>query len=104
MLNRLNNTLIYTFFILFSASANGDSFKYNSFNNHGSVGLINTPTARFFNEAVHGITIYDGTPDQKITLTSNPYDWLEAFFFIPMFRVFHILVMNIKIIKIKVLT
>jgi hypothetical protein len=81
MLNRLNNTLIYTFFILFSASANGDSFKYNSFNNHGSVGLINTPTARFFNEAVHGITIYDGTPDQKITLTSNPYDWLEASFF-----------------------
>jgi hypothetical protein len=45
------------------------------------VGLINTPTARFFNEAVHGITIYDGTPDQKITLTSNPYDWLEASFF-----------------------
>lgn len=81
MLNRLNNTLIYTFIILFSASANGDSFKYNSFNNHGSVGLINTPTARFFNEAVHGITIYDGTPDQKITLTSNPYDWLEASFF-----------------------
>ena len=81
MLNRLNNNLIYTFFILFSASANGDSFKYNSFNNHGSVGLINTPTARFFNEAVHGITIYDGTPDQKITLTSNPYDWLEASFF-----------------------
>ena len=81
MLNRLNNTLIYTFFILFSVSASGDSFKYNTFNNHGSVGLINTPTARFFNEAVHGITIYDGTPDQKITLTSNPYDWLEASFF-----------------------
>ena len=45
---------------------------YNSFNNHGSVGLINTPTARFYNEGVHGVTIYDGTPDQKITLSSNP--------------------------------
>jgi len=39
------------------------------------------PTARFFNSSVHGITIYDGTPDQKITFTSNPYDWLEASFF-----------------------
>ena len=39
------------------------------------------PTARMFNEGVHGITIYDGTPDQKITLSSNPYDWLEASFF-----------------------
>lgn len=58
-----------------------DSFENNYYNNHGSVGLINTPTARFFNEEVHGITFYDGTPDQKITLTSNPYDWLEASFF-----------------------
>ena len=23
----------------------------------------------------HGITLYDETPDQKITLSSNPYDW-----------------------------
>ena len=53
----------------------------NSYNNHGSVGLINMPTARFYNEAVHGITFYDGTPDQKITLTSNPYDWFEASIF-----------------------
>ncbi len=39
------------------------------------------PTARFFDSSVHGITIYDGSPDQKITFTSNPYDWLEASFF-----------------------
>ena len=58
-----------------------DSFHYNTFNNHGIVGLINMPTARFYDEAVHGFTIYDGTPDQKITLTANPYGWLEASFF-----------------------
>ena len=52
-----------------------DSFDNNFYNNHGSVGLINIPTARFFDEEVHGVTVYDGTPDQKITLTSNPYDW-----------------------------
>ena len=58
-----------------------DSFNYNSFNNHGVIGLINMPSARFYDEASHGITIYDGTPDQKITMTSFPYDWMEASFF-----------------------
>ena len=58
-----------------------DSFKYNTYNNHGVVGLVNMPTARFFNNSVHGITVYDGTPDQKVTMSSNPYDWLEASFF-----------------------
>lgn len=58
-----------------------DSYNFNSYNNHGVVGLINMPSARFYNEGVHGITLYDGTPPQKITLTSNPYDWLEASFF-----------------------
>jgi len=39
------------------------------------------PSARFYDEAAHGITIYDGTPDQKITMTSFPYSWMEASFF-----------------------
>ena len=39
------------------------------------------PSARFYDEAAHGITVYDGTPDQKITMTSFPYDWMEASFF-----------------------
>ena len=39
------------------------------------------PSARFYNEAAHGITIYDGAPDQKITMTSFPYNWMEASFF-----------------------
>ena len=58
-----------------------DSFTYNSFNNHGVVGLINMPTARFYDESSFGFTIYDGTPDQKITMTSFPFNWLEASFF-----------------------
>ncbi len=63
------------------SSVYSDSFKYNLYNNHGTVGLINLPTARFFNEGVHGVTLYDGSPDQKVTLSSNPYDWFEASFF-----------------------
>ena len=68
-------------FLFSSTFVHSDSFENNFYNNHGSVGLINIPTARFFDEEVYGVTIYDGTPDQKITLTSNPYDWFEASFF-----------------------
>jgi len=39
------------------------------------------PSARLYNEAAHAITIYNGNPDQKITMTSFPYDWMEASFF-----------------------
>ena len=58
-----------------------DNFTYNTFNNHGVIGLINMPSARFYDEASFGITAYNGTPDQKITLTSFPYNWMEASFF-----------------------
>ena len=39
------------------------------------------PTARFYDESSYGFTIYDGNPDQKITMTSFPFEWLEASFF-----------------------
>ncbi len=71
----------YFFLILFSQTIFSDSSIYNSYNNHGVIGLINMPTARFYDEASHGITLYDGSPDQKITFTSSPYNWLEASFF-----------------------
>jgi hypothetical protein len=45
------------------------------------LGLINTPSARMYDEGAFGITLYDGTPDQKLTMTSYPYDWMEASFF-----------------------
>ena len=56
------------------------SFDYNIYNNHGTVGLINIPSARFYDAGVHGVTIYDSEVDQKLA-ASNPYDWLEASFF-----------------------
>ena len=79
-----NNFLILKiliFYFFYSVNLIADSFINNFYNNHGVVGLINMPTARFYDEGVHGISVYDGTPDQKITLTSSPYDWLEASFF-----------------------
>ena len=61
---------------------NADSLKYNNPNNHGVVGLINTPTARFYDESSYSLTLYRGHPDRKVTVTMMPYDWLEASFFI----------------------
>ena len=72
---------LLTILSLFLVDLEGDSFQFNTYNNHGVIGLINMPTARFYDESVYGLTIYDGNPDQKITLTSNPYGWLEASFF-----------------------
>ena len=91
---------------LLSQNLISDSFIYNSFNNHGVIGLINMPSARFYDEASHGITLYNGTPDQKITMTSFPYDWMEASFFILIFKVNHTVVIVLipfasRIIRIK---
>ena len=83
-----------------------DSFIFNTLNNHGSVGLINTPTARIYNESSFGITFYNGNPDQKITMTSSPYDWLEASFFIAILAIsltadLNLILYAIKTTKIK---
>lgn len=69
------------FVIFLCLKVHTDSYIYNSFNNHGVLGLINTPSARMYDEGAFGITLYDGTPDQKLTMTSYPYDWMEASFF-----------------------
>ena len=74
-IKKLITLLFFTFPVL------ADSYNYNSYNNHGVVGLINMPTARIYDESVYGITFYNGTPDQKLTLASNPFSWMEASFF-----------------------
>lgn len=76
-----HNQILKTFLVICANCLIADSFDNNFYNNHGVVGLINTPTARLYDESVHGVTFYDGSPDQKITLTSSPYDWMEASFF-----------------------
>lgn len=70
-------------FLIFIVSKNlySDSFLYNNLNNHGVIGSINTPSARFYEDSSFGLTIYNGNPVQKITMTSFPYNWMEASFF-----------------------
>ena len=72
-------TSLFIFFL--SSAALADSIKFNTLNNSGVVGLINMPSARFFNEGSYGLTLYRGEPDRKITLTLMPYDWLEGSIF-----------------------
>tara|TARA_A100001388_G_scaffold275945_1_gene262500 strand:+ start:2082 stop:4028 length:1947 start_codon:yes stop_codon:yes gene_type:complete len=63
---------------LFSFQLKADNFLTNTTNNHGMVGLINMPTARIYDEGSFAFSAYGGSPDQKITLASSPFDWLEA--------------------------
>ena len=50
-------------------------------NNHGTSGIINTPSADLMPEGFVATTFYRGNPDRKITLTFAPYDWLEGSIF-----------------------
>ena len=36
------------------------------------------PSARFYDGSSIGLTLYRGDPDQKISLSLMPFDWLEA--------------------------
>ena len=64
------NLLTIFLFGLFVIESIADSFQYNTFNNHGVIGLVNMPSARFYDEASYGFTFYNGSPDQKLTMTS----------------------------------
>tara|TARA_B100000676_G_scaffold299016_1_gene342743 strand:- start:56 stop:1999 length:1944 start_codon:yes stop_codon:yes gene_type:complete len=68
-------------FLLIGNFLFSDSIRYNNPNNHGVIGLINIPTARFYEESSSAFTVYRGNPDRKITITMMPYDWLEASIF-----------------------
>ena len=72
---------IFLSFLLFFPQVCGDNFENNIQNNHGYLGIINTPTARFYDESSYAMTLYAGNPDSRFTLTSYPFDWLEASLF-----------------------
>ena len=78
--SHIHNFLVLAI-LLYTNQTYGDSFEHNLYNNYGIVGLISTPTARTYNEGVHGVTANNGTPNQTVTLSANPFDWFEASFF-----------------------
>ncbi len=66
------------FLIVVSAYLEADSIRYNVVNKSGVVGLINTPTARSYDESSAAFNYSYGEPDSKISFTLYPYNWLEA--------------------------
>lgn len=72
--------IFWVFFVL-SSYLYTDSIKFNNLNNHGSLGFINMPSARFLGDSSFGFSLYSGEPDKKITATFYPYDWIEASLF-----------------------
>ena len=72
----LNKFLIFVSLVYTNSIYSSDSYEFNLYNNYGIVGTIHTPSARTFEEGVHGITAYAGTPNQTVTVSANPFDWL----------------------------
>jgi hypothetical protein len=77
----ISKFLIFVSLVYTNSIYSSDSYKFNLYNNYGIVGTIHTPSARTFEEGVHGLTLYKGTPNQTVTLSASPFDWLEASFF-----------------------
>ena len=79
--NLINKLLLLVSLFYVNSIYSSDNFETNLYNNYGIVGTIHTPSARTFEEGVHGVTLYQGTPNQTITLAASPFNWLEASFF-----------------------
>ena len=79
--NLINKLLLLISLFYIDSIYSSDNFESNLYNNYGQVGTIHTPSARTFEEGVHGVTLYQGTPNTTITLAASPFNWLEASFF-----------------------
>ena len=51
---------------------------YPSISNYGTSGLINVPTARFFNEGSLAVSINDSDPYTRLSIIAYPFSWFEA--------------------------
>ena len=69
------------FLLIISSNLFSSLYKYNNPNNFGTLGVINTPSARFFLAPSGSFSIYHGDPDSRVYVTAYPYDWLEASLF-----------------------
>ncbi len=72
---------LFPFLVIINFQVFSSDFFFNTTNNHGSLGLINIPSARFYDSPSGFISFYRGNPDRKITLSMYPYDWLETSIF-----------------------
>ena len=56
--NLVNKLLLFVALLYINSIHSSDNFEFNLYNNYGIVGTIHTPSARTFEEGVHGVTLY----------------------------------------------
>ena len=57
--------------------SNADSLRFNTLNNSGSVGLINMPSARFYDSGTISFNYHDKDNLRKSSILLSPLNWLE---------------------------
>ena len=72
--------IIKLFLLLFSLDSFSDSMKFNSFNNNGVMGLINTPTARMPDTYTVSLTTFKSENTTKSGITFNAFNMIEMSF------------------------
>ena len=55
----------------------GDSLRYNSISNNGSIGLINMPSARFYDQGTIAFNFYKDGGSHKKSILIAPLDGIE---------------------------
>ena len=54
--NLINKLLLFVALVYINSIYSSDNYEFNLYNNYGVVGTIHTPSARTFEEGVHGAT------------------------------------------------
>jgi len=83
VLRALIVTALSNFLLVFqSFAANNDYiFKFNdipSVSNYGTIGLLQTPTARFYKEGTLALGWNDSDPYKRGSFIAYPFNWFEA--------------------------
>ena len=83
-MNRVSQAL--SFLLLFSSSISAQISDYiypntfSSYSNYGSLGLVQAPNARFFEEGTLAFSWSHNDPYLRGSIIAYPFDWMEASF------------------------
>ena len=70
--------ILTLFYVNFSHANFSNDLKLNSY---GITGYINTPSANFKDESSLSLSVFKSYPDNRLSLTASPFNWLEASIF-----------------------
>ena len=73
-------------FVAFSSEVSSSIYNYvypnynPSISNYGTTGLIQNPSARFFDEGTLSLSWTHNDPNLRGSIIANPFNWFEASF------------------------